>query len=157
MYTVKDGIRSLQFDGKEIASSTSRSSYKNRWIEFNLYRTASGRFVLSRVGMSRYFHQKGCSIVKRNNIHSVPAENLAESLIECGDCRPSRVSDLDLYPESPRFWAQTIESAEGVVSSLKKVDEHGTEYLTDVAKRLLEEAASVDQEIYDAFYTEWVD
>lgn len=157
MYTVKDGLRSLQFEGEEIAHSTSKTRYKHRWIEFSLYRTTSGRYVLSRVGMSLYFHHEGCSVVRRNKIHSVPAENLPESLVECEDCRPSRSLDADLYPESPRYWAQTIESAEGVVSSLKKVDEHGTEYLTDVAKRLLEVASLHDQDIYDAFYTEWID
>lgn len=157
MYTVQDGVRALQFEGEEIAASSSRGRNKYRWVEFKLYRTSSGRYVVSRIGVSLYFHHSGCSVVKRNGISPVPAETLSLNLVPCEDCRPLRGVDEDLYPETSRHWAQILESAEAVVSSLKKYDENGTEYLTDVARRLLVTAAKNDEDIHAAFYVEWID
>ena len=57
----------------------------------------------------------------------------------------------------PRHWASVSESAESVVDNLYKVDYTGNRYLTDVAKRLLEDASSVDASIADAYLTEYID
>lgn len=157
MYTVQDGVRELQFEGELVASSSSKGRNKFRWVQFELYKTAKGRYVLSRIGVSMYFHHAGCQVVKRNGILSVPSDAVSVNLVPCTDCRPVRGVDEELYPESPRYWAQVFDSAEGVISSLKKYDDNGTEYLTDVARRLLTGAAEKDDNIYDAFYVEWVD
>lgn len=157
MFTVQDGARLLQFDGTKIASSSSKGRNKYRWVEFELFRTAKGRFVLSRIGMSLYYHDSSCSVVKRNDIQPIPAENVSINLIPCDTCEPLRGTVANLYPESPRYWAQILDSAEGVVSSLKKYDDNGTEYLTDVARRLLTDAATNDASIHSAFYVEWVE
>lgn len=157
MYTVQDGVRELQFEGELVATSSSKGRNKFRWVQFELYRTTKGRYVLSRIGVSMYFHHSGCAVVKRNAIMSVPAESVSLNLVPCEDCRPMRTVDEELYPESPRYWAQVFDSGEGVVSSLKKYDDNGTEYLTDVARRLLTTAAENDDNIHDAFYVEWID
>lgn len=157
MFTVKDGNRSLKFDGAELAHSSSKSRGKGRWVEFSLYRTPRGDYVLSRVGVTLHYHHGSCPVVRRNSIDPLPSETLASNLIPCDQCSPDKKTDELLYPELPRYWAQVSTSPEGVIASLKKYDESGTEYLTDVARRLLEQAAENDKDISDAFYTEWID
>lgn len=81
-------------------------------------------------------------------------------MVPCRDCRPNRKTDLELYPETPRHWAQRFDpevGAIGLVDSLKREDEFGAEYITNVAKKLLIEAAKNDDEIHAAFFNEWVD
>jgi len=157
MITVQDGLRNLKFEGELLAASSSRIKKKFRWVEFRLYRTESGRFVISRVGVSMIYHQKACSVVSRNNIAPVPSNAIGVNLVPCDDCRPDKDHDYELYPETSRYHAQILDTAEGVVSSLKKYDEFGTEYLTIVAKKLLEEASKKDNEIHSAYYEEWID
>ena len=157
MFTVKDGDRSLKFDGVELATSSSQSKGKYRWVEFKLYKTAKGDYVLYRLGATLYFHSGYCDIVRRNGIDPLPSEVLSLNLMPCERCSPSRDTDTLLYPEVPRHWAQVSSTPEGVISSLKKYDENGTEYLTGVAKRLLVVAADKDDQIHQAFYTEWIE
>lgn len=51
-HVVIDGARELRFNGELLASSTSEASGKQRWAEFALYRTTSGRYVLAGAGRS---------------------------------------------------------------------------------------------------------
>jgi len=160
MYEVRDELRTIRFEGELLASSSSRNKRKARWVEFRLYKTNGGNYILSRIGVSLYYHQQSCPVVIRNNISPVPAMNLSMNLVPCDDCRPDKYRDLELFPETPRYWAQRFDAgvgAEGVVESLKREDEFGAEYLTDVAKKLLVEASKKDDGIYSAFYDEWVD
>lgn len=159
MYEIQDGLRTIKFEGEMLSSSTSRTK-KPRWIEFRLYKTKGGSYILSRIGMSLTYHHSACKIVDRNGILPVPSENISRNMIPCEDCRPNRNLDLELYPETPRHWAQRFDpeiGAEGLVESLKREDEFGAEYITNVAKKLLIDAAKKDDEIHAAFYTEWVD
>lgn len=156
MYTVKDGDRTLKFEGTELASSSSKSRGKYRWVEFKLFKTAGGDYVLYRLGATLYYHSGFCDVVRRNSIDPLPAEVISHNLQPCERCSPQRDVDTLLYPEISRHWAQVSTSADGVVASLKKYDDNGTEYLTGVARRLLEEAAKKDEGISQAFYTEWI-
>lgn len=156
MYTIQDGARLLRFEGTQLAHSSSEDSGKTRWVEFSLYKTRSGKYVVSRIGVSKTFHRSTCAVVRRNNIDGLPAEVISESLHPCRECAPSRLTDTLLYPETPRYKAQICTTALGVVDSLKQYDSRDTEYLTDVARRLLEDAAKVDEDISDAFYVEYL-
>lgn len=156
MHTVKDGDRNLKFDGTELATSSSQAKDKYRWVEFKLYRTARGDYVLHRLGVTLYFHSAYCDVVRRNRIDPLPSEVVSVNLVPCERCNPGR-SETFLYPEKPRHWAQVSATPEGVIASLKKYDEHGTEYLTGVARRLLETAAKNDADLRDAFYTEYLE
>ena len=60
MFEVKDGARTLQFSGKLLGESSSYRPNSNRWIEFRLYRTQSGSYVLSRIGVSLIYHGAAC-------------------------------------------------------------------------------------------------
>lgn len=157
MYSVKDGIRTLNFDGEKLAFSSSSSPGKPRWIEFTLFKTVGGDYVLARVGATMVYHAGYCEIVRRNRLDPLPSDVVSHNLIPCEKCKPSRDRDTDLFPEYPRYWATVVQEPEGVVACMRKVDETGTEYLTAVSHRLLVEAAKNDEGIHKAYYTEWIE
>ena len=47
MIEVKDGSRVYQFEGRLIANSTSWRRGADRWVEFTLYRTDGGKYIIS--------------------------------------------------------------------------------------------------------------
>lgn len=154
-YKIKDGVRTLEVRGELLARSTSEDRYKDRWIEFELFRTYENVYVVSRVGRSRIYHAQDCSSVSRNRLSAVDPTTLNDRVYKgCGSCNPTFM-DLDgVYPEVPRHHAQVSQTAEGVVAYLTQEDSNGSEYLTKVARNLLEEASKYDDDIYDAYMTE---
>lgn len=143
MFEVKDGSRTLQFDGELLGSSTSFRRGAERWIEFELYKTKNGSYILSRVGVSRVFHGAACPLVKRYSLIEAGLDSLRADALPCEECNPS--TDLPLiFPERDRTWAQVSEDPEAVLDALYKYDQGGTRYLTNVAHRLLEQAADKD-------------
>ena len=150
MFSVKDGDRELQFNGTLLAKSTSARRGAYRWIEFELYRTESGSFILSRVGVSLIFHGAACSLVSKYRLTEAPSYGLMRNAIPCADCGPDDSLDL-VFPEKYRNWAQVSETPEAVLDALYKYDDNGARYLTSVAQRLLQEAAKVDSEIAEVY------
>ncbi len=150
MFEVKDGNRTLQFNGKSLAQSTSRKRDSTRWIEFELFRTDSGSYILSRIGVSLVFHGAACSLVKRYSLQEAPISELHVDAIPCEECNPNESAVL-LFPEKYRYWAQVSEEPSAVLDALYKYDNGGARYLTNVAQRLLEEASKNDSEIEKAY------
>lgn len=149
-FQVKDGSRTLQFNGRLLGESSSWRRGSTRWIEFSLYRTENGSYVLSRVGVSLVFHGAACALVKRYGLSESSSNTLLEDSIPCEECNPS--FDLPLvFPEKNRTWAQVSEDPDAVLEALYKYDQGGARYLTHVAQRLLEEASKNDSKI-DAVY-----
>jgi hypothetical protein len=157
MHIVRDGSSNLKFDGEKLAESTSRSHGRTRWVEFQLYRTAGGQYVLSRTGVSLYYHTASCSVVGRNKIKPVDVELLPAGLVACETCSPVPANEDSLYPETARYWAQVIDSGQGVVEALHKYDDTGSRYLTNVARNLLSRAALLDTDIADAYLNQYID
>jgi hypothetical protein len=157
MFVVRDGSRQLKFDGEKLAESSSRARGRTRWVEFQLYRTAGDQYVLARIGASLYYHQEKCPVVKRNRIPAVRTEEVSTAMVPCETCSPVPAVEDVLYPEEPRYWGMVALDAESIVSALQKYDADGTRYLTNVARRLLEDAAKIDDEIYSAYYEEIVE
>jgi hypothetical protein len=147
---VKDGARTLQFNGRLLGKSSSYRRGSTRWIEFELYRTESGSYILSRVGVSLVYHGAACSLVKRYGLQEVDYQELAEDALPCEECDPTEEAEL-VFPEKYRYWAQVSEDAEAVLDALYKFDDGGARYLTNVAQRLLEEASANDSKI-DTIY-----
>jgi len=156
MYEVKDNKRTIKFDGVLLAFSTSFRPGVKRWIEFGLYRTTGGSYVLSRVGETHLFHDPECAVAQRNGLTKIPRPGLRDGSVPCEVCRPDRLDIEMVSPEMPRYWAQVSETAEAVVDSLYKYDEAGARYLTSVAERLLEEASLVDPAIEGAYRVETI-
>lgn len=157
MHTVKDGARSLKFEGVKLAHSSSRVGERPRWVEFDLYRTPKGQYVISRVGHSLYYHSEDCFTVTRNRLSEVDESQLSKDAVPCPECKPSRITPDGVYPETPRCWAQVSDSPQGVIASVMQYDDNNTEYLTNVARRLLEDASEVDNRLSMAFYVDYID
>jgi len=155
MFEVRDGSRTLQFDGELLGSSTSWRRGSERWIEFELYKTKNGSYILSRIGVSRVFHGAACPLVKRYSLIEAPAEALKEDSIPCEECQPSFHLPV-IFPERDRTWAQVSEEPDAVLDALYKYDQGGTRYLTNVAHRLLEQAASKDTLIEGVYRIETI-
>jgi hypothetical protein len=153
-HQVRDGARTLEFEGTLLAHSSSWRAGAQRWVEFFLYKTASGTYVLSRVGLSLLFHRTDCAIVRRNKLKLAEAAGLDEGSAPCEICSPERTGTI--CPERPRYWAQVYEEAQGVIEGCWKYDEHGAHYYTMVARRLLEEASKTDSDIESAYLIEYV-
>ncbi len=143
MYEVKDGARTLQFDGELLADSSSWRKGSTRWIEFKLYRTQSGSYILSRVGVSLVFHGAGCPLVKRYGLQEAPYSSLDMNALPCEECSPDSSVAL-IFPEKQRYWSQVSEDPTAVLEALYKYDQSGARYLTNVAQRLLDKASEAD-------------
>lgn len=150
MLEVKDGARTLQFNGRLLGKSSSYRRGSTRWIEFELYRTESGSYILSRIGVSLIYHGAACPLVKRYGLQEVEATELAQDALACEECDPTEDAEL-VFPEKYRYWAQVSEDADAVLDALYKYDSGGARYLTNVAQRLLEEASKNDSKI-DSIY-----
>ena len=155
MYEVRDGNRVLRFDGVLLAESSSRRPDTDRWVEFQLYRTSSGSYVLGRIGQTTLFHALDCAIVKRNHLKPSGAEFLNEDHLPCMECEPE--DDLDeIAIEKPRYFALVSESPEAILEALYKKDHKGARYLTHVAQRLVESACAADARLEKAYRVEYI-
>jgi hypothetical protein len=146
VFEVKDGSRTLQFSGSLLSESSSWRPDSLRWIEFKLYKTESGSYIISRVGVSVVYHGAACELVSKYKLNESMPDTLRDDATPCGECFPSRSLPF-VFPERDRTWAHVTNSPEDVVSALYKQDQGGSLYLTNVAKRLLEKAADRDDQL----------
>lgn len=153
MYEVKDGARTLQFEGLLLAESSSWRRGSVRWIEFKLYRTQSGSYILSRIGVSLVFHGAGCPLVKRYGLQESSYSSLDTNAIACDECEPDASVAL-IFPEKQRYWAQVSDDPSAVLDALYKYDNGGAKYLTNVAQRLLDKASEIDSGIESVYRIE---
>jgi hypothetical protein len=155
MFEVKDGSRILQFSGKLLGESSSKRRDSHRWIEFKLYRTENGKYILSRVGVSVVFHSSTCPLVKKYGLTEAHPTDLKRDASPCEECLPG--GDLPIvFPEKDRTWAQVSDDVEPVLDALYKYDQNGARYLTHVAQRLLEEASELDEQIDRIYRVEMI-
>lgn len=154
MYEVKDGSRTLQFNGRLLGESSSWRKGSTRWIEFALYQTENGSYVLSRIGVSLVFHGSVCPLVKKYGLVEVSTSNIVEDAVGCEECSPSLFEVPVVFPEKNRTWAQVSDDPDAVLEALYKYDDGGARYLTKVAQRLLEEASKKDKKIESVYRVE---
>lgn len=154
-FEVRDGSRTLKFNGRLLGESSSWRRGSNRWIEFNLYKTENGSYILSRIGVSLVFHGAACPLVKRYVLVESTIDELLEDAIPCEECQPSTNLPV-IFPEKYRYWAQVSEEPEAVLEALYKYDQGGAKYLTNVAQRLLETASDNDQKIDSVYRIEMI-
>lgn len=150
-FELKDSGQTLSFTGQVLAMASSKDN-EPRWSDYTLYKTIGGNYIVERTGRSIAFHQHSCYIVDRNKLSAVDPEFIPLSFVPCEKCKPSRIDPEGLFPERDRTKLLRCENAEGAVRSLEMKDRvSGNLYLTNVAKRLLDEAATHDPELYRAY------
>jgi hypothetical protein len=155
VFSVKDGDRTLQFNGSLLAKSTSERKGSNRWIEFELYKTESGSYILSRVGVSLVFHGAACSIVSKYKLSEASIYDISRKSAPCEECNPDDSLDL-VFPEKYRYWALIASEPEAILDALYREGDNGTYYLTSVSQRLLRDAAKLDKDIASVYNFEIV-
>lgn len=159
MFRIKDGQRILEFEGDELGFSTSKRRNAERWIEFTLYKTREGgQYILSRVGFSKLYHLPECEIAERSKLDESPRGEVVDGEDSpCQACRP-HLSDFPFVSfEREKHWARVYSSAEDVIDGLMKADiKSGNRYMTAVARRLLEDAGTVDDALYESINVETV-
>lgn len=156
MIEVKDGTRILKFNGKLLGKSSSWRRGSNRWIEFELYKTDNGSYVLSRIGVSVIYHTASCHLVKRYGLQDQLTESISSTeVVPCDECKPSLMAEV-IFPEKNRYWAQVSEDPNAVLEALYKYDNGGARYLTHVAQRLLEQASETDKGIESVYRIEMI-
>jgi hypothetical protein len=154
VYEVKDGSRTLQFNGRLLGESTSWRRGSTRWIEFSLYQTENGSYILSRIGVSLVYHGAACPLVKRYGLVESSTNNMHKDAVPCEECNAIASEVPVVFPERNRTWAQVSEDPDAVLEALYKYDDGGARYLTKVAQRLLEEASRNDQKIDSVYRVE---
>lgn len=156
MHEVRDGSRVMQFDGELLAKSSSWQRGSYRWVEFELYRTKSGNYILGRVGHTRLFHDPKCAIVQRNKLKTSSVDELREEHVSCAECDPDDTRLEEVAIEKPRYFALVSDSPEAVLEALYKYDASGARYLTLVAQRLVEKAGELDARLEKAYRIEYI-
>lgn len=154
MYEVKDGSRTLQFNGQILGSSSSWRKGSTRWIEFELYQTENGSYILSRIGVSLVYHGASCPLVKRYGLVESTPDKILVDAVPCEECSPVGDELPFVFPEKNRTWAQVSDDPDAVLEALYKYDDGGARYLTKVAQRLLEEASKHDSKIDSVYRVE---
>lgn len=144
--------RNYKFDGVLLAKSSSRKPSGQRWVEFMLYRSDGGTYVLARVGHSLLFHRPDCVVVQRNDLR---IGAVGAGGVPCELCRP-QADDGVVCPETPRHWAAMFEEPSALVHSLERDGESGR-YVTNVAARLMEQAVIEDKALADAWVSVKID
>ena len=156
MFQVRDANRILQFEGTQLGHASSARRGALRWVEFTLYRTQAGSYVLGRVGQTLIFHDPRCMVVARNRLASNPPDALTPGHVPCPECRPVLDDLAEVCPESARNWATVSDTPEGVLEALYRFDESGVRYLTTVAQRLLDQASEADPMLAAVYQTETI-
>lgn len=156
MYELRNGSRLLRFEGRHLAHSSSRRPESPRWIEFDLYKTDAGSYVLSRVGVSYVYHSVVCPLVQRYGLHEADITELDPDAVPCIECSPDS-EDPAVFPETFRHWTLVSDEPEAILDALYKEDPNGARYLTRVAERLLQGAAAQDAEIDLIYRFEYID
>jgi hypothetical protein len=154
-YEVRDGSRILKFNGKLLAESSSWRRRSYRWVEFQLYKTENGSYILSRVGISLLFHGAVCPLVKRYGLQELPYTDLDKDAVPCEECNPDSSAGL-VFPEKTRHWALVSEEPDAILEAVYKYDDGGARYLTNVAQRLLDEASEADEKLASIYRVELI-
>lgn len=156
-WSVRDSARrTLEFEGEKLAEVSSERAHSPRWTEMKLYRTDSGKYVLSKVGRSRVLHDPSCTAIndKLNLfVDEFPEGDPERDKFDLHTCIGETYYIDEIVVEETRYWAFVSESAHDIVKTLHK-NEGGVRSLPRMSANLLEEAVPKDAEIAEAFTVE---
>lgn len=167
-YELSNYDRILRFSGERIGHATSRAGRdidQLRWTEVDIYLSTSGHYVLHKIGKSRVYHAgpqmcsgNGGKLTTANAVRTTWDEAKVKDLEWCPVCKPDDIATFNgpVKVEVDRGIAVTSTTAAGIVESAYAADSDGVMYLTKTAERALREAATVDDNIRDAFMVETI-
>jgi hypothetical protein len=146
---VRDGNRLLTFNGKLLASISSRKPDKDRWTEMRVFQTTGGSYILEKVGASVRLHMPGCSEIINDlplfqQVH--PGDDPDEGYSWCAVCSPPIGEEYDfpsLLVEADRYWATVSDDPEVIIDALWRKRE-GYRRLPRISQELLLDLCEVD-------------
>jgi hypothetical protein len=147
---VRDGNRLLTFDGKLLASISSRESASNdRWTEMRVFQTTGGSYILEKVGRSVRLHMPGCPDILKDlplfqQAH--PGEDPEAGYSWCERCSPPIGEEYDfpsLLCEEDRYWATISTDPDVIIDALWRKRE-GYRRLPRISVQLLNDLCVVD-------------
>jgi len=157
-FQVRDGARVVTFDGVKLGEISSRRPTSPRWTDMILYRTATDKYVLSKIGRTTVLHQPGCPSVYsrlKRFVDEHPGVEPDEAEWELHTCIPDEYDLNEILVEQTRYWAVIADHARDVIQNLYR-NQDGVKFLPRMAVNLLEDAALRDKDLADAFYVEKV-
>lgn len=146
---VRDGDRLLTFDGRLLASVSSREGDKDRWTEMRVFQTTGGSYILEKVGRSVRLHMPGCvDIIKDLPLfqRTHPGQDPDFGFTWCEKCCPPVGEEYDftsLLVEEDRYWATIATDPEVIIDALWRKRE-GYRRLPRISTRLLTALCEVD-------------
>jgi hypothetical protein len=152
--------RNTEIDGELLCPGVTTKNRRSRhWVEIEIYRLASGGYLIHRAGMSYVYHRADTSCtVKSGAAKGEPAtvDDLPDEAVPCGACRPPYPEDLaddeQVRFEFPRHTFDKCETAAQVIEKLTTIykPDGSVEIRTPAPVReLLEYAAAADPEFAD--------
>lgn len=176
-YDIQNGDRRMTFTGEQLAfASTGEKrrdgSYPLRWLEVTIYRTSTGAYVLHTNGKSRVWRPAGEQPYSKTIPDlTVPMTKITREFINkwftdheyppAGDPKygfpiiDDYIGELGIF-ETDRPRAVYSTTAEGLIEAARIEDREGVLFITRTAEQALREAASKDEAIKTAFFTERV-
>ena len=157
-YMVRDGARSITFEGAQLAEVSSERSTSPRWTDMALYKTESGKYVLTKIGRTRVLHETGCpGIIGKLNLYMDEYPNTVpeEGNFDFHTCVGETYYIDEILVEQTRYWAYIADNARAVIDILHR-NEGGVRSLPRLSITLLEEAALHDSEISKAYSVEHI-
>jgi hypothetical protein len=146
---VRDGNRLLTFDGKLLASVSSRDSDRDRWTEMRIYQTTGGSYILEKIGRSIRLHMPGCSDILKDLPlfqQEHPGDDPEVGYSWCERCSPPIGEEYDfpsLLVEEDRFWATISTDPEVIIDALWRKRDNYTR-LPRISVQLLTDLCVVD-------------
>lgn len=159
---VRDGNRLLTFDGRLLASISSRESPdKDRWTQMSVYLTQGGSYILEKVGRSVRLHIPGCGDALKDLPlfqQEHPGDDPEDGYYSwCNLCSPSIGEEYDfttLLVERDRFWATISTDPDVIIDALWRKRE-GYKRLPRISVQLLTDLCLVDPK-FESWRTEKV-
>lgn len=152
-YSVRDQLRTLEFDGTLLARATTESPHSPRWTEIEIYKTVGGNYVVHRVGVSLVYHDADASCATGDEM---TVGELGEDAEPCKFCDPGRFTTPTVLVavEADRHSADSASTPRQVGDALL-IHPHGrSPYLSGPAQDVLSRAIKVDPSLRDAFQSE---
>lgn len=153
LHSVWNGYEEIQFNGEKIAHSSTETKDSVRWIEIEIYRTQSGRYVIHRIGVSLVYHmgraKNGSQCVGKGV--KTRLGDLDVDYVPCKDCKPPRLmtngyqddQNMMVFAEHDRHTADVCRHDE-VHDRLKVRPYRGEPFLSSPARKALDQAVAAD-------------
>lgn len=146
---VEDQHQTIEFDGARIGFASTETAETSRWTEIEIFRTASDKYIVHRVGVSLIYHD-AAAVCASGSLTDV-SDLRKNDNDPCDRCRPQPVSQLSdgvrVRRETDRHSSDVVKTPQELIKALSLRRTNGSTYLSAVARDALVDAAGHDTAI----------